>query len=273
MKKIVHLFFAFVITLSCSESGEPKVFDSGDLQETDELNDEEILEEERVDPIIDISDISQLPADTGGTHIAFPHGSTIAVFGHYIYTPRANILMMVPNTLYFYFCTGGEERGNSRVDAAELDKVLSHGPPRLIKENQWNPAHLYIIASPQLIFNYWDADQIHLFIKYLIDNYQINANGIYITGLSLGGSGCWYYVGTNGTENYAAAIVPICGSGHSSLIENLKNTRIWAFHGAPDQVVRAFDQYGSVPMVNAINVSDPAVTAKVTIYPGAGHDS
>lgn len=162
---------------------------------------------------------------------------------------------------------------NSREDSTELSRLLFHGPPRLISAQRWNPRYPCIVASPQLVQESWGANQVHTFIEYLIDKYQINTRRIYVTGVSLGGGGAWYYVGSLGDRSYAAAIVPICGSGIPALYENLKSTPIWGFHGAEDKVVPAFDSNGTIPMVNGVNNSGPRVVARATIYPNIGHDS
>ncbi len=74
-------------------------------------------------------------------------------------------------------------------------------------------------------------------------------------------------------DNFAAAIVPISASGGPSLIDNLRKVPIWAFHGAVDRTVEAYENYGSVPLVEAINATNPAVLAKVSVYPNVGHNA
>ena len=52
----------------------------------------------------------------------------------------------------------------------------------------------------------------------------------------------------------------------------MRKIPIWAFHGAKDELVKAYDNFGSVPMVDAINKTNPQIKAKVTVYPLAGHN-
>jgi predicted peptidase len=266
---VVSLLLSFLS--SCSQNTVPETEENTNPTAVEEEVIEEIMEEETLPPL-DTTDLEILPADTGGVHMAHPLGTTIAAFGHYMYTPAnyENTEELYPLIVFLH---GSGERGNSLNDPEELDKVLHHGPPKLIEAQQWNPAFPVLVASPQLAFDFWNADQIHLFISYLIDNYRINTKRIYLTGLSLGGGGCWFYVGNKGEDSYAAAMVPICASGHPSLVDNLLSTPVWAFHGAQDMVVRPFDQNGSVPMVQAINAENPPISAKVTIYPNIGHNS
>ncbi len=170
------------------------------------------------------------------------------------------------------FLHGWGERGDSKIDETILDKILSHGPPKLIRLGEWNCKYPFIVVSPQLVSEYWPTNKVHGFIEYIVENYQINTSRIYLTGLSLGGGGCWYYAGEI-ENNYAAAIVPISASGSEYLINNLSKIPIWAFHGANDDLVKAFEYFGSVPMVMAINKTNPPVFAKLTVYPNVGHDA
>ena len=161
---------------------------------------------------------------------------------------------------------------SSNLGNEPLDNVLLSGPPRLIEKGKWKPKYPFIVVSPQLKAQYWVPITIHRFIQYLLETYQINANRIYLTGLSLGGGGCWYYVGEI-EENYAAAIVPISASGAEYLIDNLRKAPIWAFHGGIDTTVKAYENFGSVPLVQSINNTDPIVEARVTVYPNVGHNA
>lgn len=216
---------------------------------------------------IDETDLSILPEDLGGAHTPVPLGSTSSNFGHYIYTP-SGYTTNGPDYPLIIFLHGW----NSNLGNEPLSNVLNSGPPKLINQRKWNPRFPFIVASPQLTTQFWAPDQIHQFIKYLLDNYQINPNRIYLTGLSLGGIGCWFYAGEI-QDNYATAIVPISANGADRLITNLKKIPIWAFHGEKDLAVDAFTNYGSVQMVQAINETSPEISARLTVYTDVGHDA
>ncbi|MCE9608514.1 MAG: phospholipase [Planctomycetia bacterium] len=58
---------------------------------------------------------------------------------------------------------------------------------------------------------------------------------IYLTGISMGGFGCWYLASFSAGETAAAA--PICGGGYEGGAAELKDLPIWAVHGARDEIV------------------------------------
>jgi predicted peptidase len=58
---------------------------------------------------------------------------------------------------------------------------------------------------------------------------------VYLTGLSMGGYGCWE-LATRNPQRYAA-VVPICGGGDESLADRLLGVPIWAVHGETDPAV------------------------------------
>jgi predicted peptidase len=214
-------------------------------------------------------DLKNLPVDTGGEQKGYALGTTNAYYGFYAYTP-STYSSTGPKYPLLLFLHGAGERGNSKDDATILDIVLRNGPPMLIKTGTWKPKYPMIVISPQAHDGGWYPNKIHQFIKYLIDNYKIDTQRIYITGLSMGGYGTFNYLTTCGDTCYAAAAVPICGGGDPFNASKMKHIPLWAFHGDADNVV---DVYNSINMVNGINAANPKVKAKLTIYPGVSHNS
>ncbi|MEH6762837.1 MAG: hypothetical protein V7687_16865 [Maribacter arcticus] len=217
------------------------------------------------------SGLVDLPMDEGGEHKAHPLTSeSNSGLGFYAYTP-GGYYDNEKNYPLILFLHGSGQSG-TREFPQLLNKVLEHGPPKLIENNNWKPTYPSLVVSPQSEGD-WTPESVHHFIEYLIDTYRVNTKRIYITGLSMGGRGCWFYEGEMGYDSYAAALVPICGRGQPSYVKNLVNTPIWAFHGADDTVVKPFTNNGSFQMVNEINANGPIFEAKLTIYPEVGHDS
>ncbi len=108
-----------------------------------------------------------------------------------------------------------------------------------------------------------------LLTKELLDTLQqryagIDANRLYITGLSNGGYGTWDAI--ERWPDYFAAAAPIAGAGDPSKAVVLKNMPIWAFQGSADTVVPVS---GSRDMIAAIEAAGGH--PRYTEFPGTGH--
>lgn len=244
--------------LACEQGNEP-------LQEKSELT-----EQNKV-ILLDttFNDLKQLPVDLGGEQKEI---SNDAGFNYYAYFPSGYEEGDLEFPLLLFLHGVGEISSGTNLPNNQLEKVLRHGPPKLIKEGNWSPTYPCLVISPQSEGE-WTSDAIHNFIKHLIETYKVNPKRIYLTGLSMGGHGCWFYEGRKGNESYATAMVPICGRGPLLDGENMTNTPIWAFHGEDDAVVSAYASGGSFQMVRIINNSSPVHKAKLTLYPNLGHNS
>ena len=263
MKTPISLFFAFILLAGCDETSDTR---------TSEAPDGTSGQNQILEAVIDTSDLYMLPVDPGGRQKALPLGSTEATYGYNIYVPHG-YSEDGPEYPLLLFLHGWGGQGDSSIDPGALDQITGHGPPGMIRSGLWNPTFPFLVVTPQAHpGEFWHPEELHGFIDYLLDTYQINQRRIYLTGLSMGGGGCWYYVGEI-DDNRAAAIVPIAASGLPSLVENLKKVPIWAFHGADDSTVPAYEGYGSVPMVEMINAAGPVIKAKITVYPETGHNS
>ncbi len=97
-------------------------------------------------------------------------------------------------------------------------------------------------------------------------DYNVDTTRLYLTGLSQGGYGTWA-IGARHPDLFAA-IAPICGGGNTSDAAAYKNLPVWAFHGDADPVV---PPKNSQEMVDAVKAAGG--DAKLTLYPGVGHDS
>lgn len=156
------------------------------------------------------------------------------------------------------FLHGAGERG------ANLKKVKLHGPPKRIEEGKKIP---FIIVAPQCPSNQrWSVSNLDKLLGVITENYRVDENRIYLTGLSMGGYGTWDLAMEY--PNRFAAIAPICGAGDTSRAHVLKDMPIWVFHGAKDDIVPL---QKSQDMVDALKTVGSDV--KFTIYRTAGHDS
>ncbi len=168
-----------------------------------------------------------------------------------------------------FFFHGLGERGNN---AGDLNKVAQNGPPQHVKNGHEFP---FILISPQLktTLGNWPPNYMDEVVEYVKTELRIDLNRIYVTGLSLGGGGAWFYA--QSFPEKIAALAPICGSRNTpNAACNIANENIpvWAFHGDNDGVVNVSR---TVNMVTAINNCQPAIDPPtiMTIYPGVGHNS
>ncbi|MCB2171100.1 prolyl oligopeptidase family serine peptidase [archaeon] len=155
------------------------------------------------------------------------------------------------------FLHGAGERGD------DLELVKIHGPPKLIEAGHDFP---FIIVSPQVpLDEWWSPDTVAWLTKDIMDNYSVDTERVYLTGLSMGGFGTWR-TATKYPEMYAA-IAPICGGGDPSKAHLIKDVPVWVFHGAKDDVVpikRSEEMYDALKEYGNI---------EFTVYPEANHDS
>lgn len=158
------------------------------------------------------------------------------------------------------FLHGSGERGN------DLKGISRHGPFKLAKEGQEFP---FIMVAPQLDNDdYWGAytETLNSMLDDLLEDYSVDPNRVYLTGISLGGNGAWLWSLANPTR--FAAVVPICGTGLYWYARRLSKTPVWAFHGADDEVIPVKE---SIDMVEQINRAGG--NARLTIYNNIGHNS
>ena len=216
--------------------------------------------------LVVLSAIYAHPVLAQGELLAKKLGSTSASYGYYEYLPD-NYYQKSKHPV-IVFLSGIGEQGNGKSD---LDKVLKHGPPKLIRKGEWTGNKPFLIFAPQSSNGFFSPDGLHEFIDFIIKNYRADASRIYLTGLSAGGISTWNYLGVY--QDQVAAAIPICGNGKSVAKKsgcNLNNIAIWAFHGDSDPII---DVDGSIIGVGNINACSPSPHAKVTIYPGVAHDA
>ena len=101
-------------------------------------------------------------------------------------------------------------------------------------------------------------------IDEIIENYPVDVNRIYVTGLSMGGFGTWDLL-SRFPDKFAAGI-PICGGGDENNASIISQIPIWAFHGAKDKLVQVFR---SRNMIEA--VKNNGGSPKYTEFPNLGH--
>src|SRR5262245_59102663 len=162
--------------------------------------------------------------------------------------------------------------GHGECSDSDLDRVKTHGPPKLVESKADFP---FVVVSPQcpppgeeleMIKQAWKADELIQLVDHIVNELRIDKSRIYVTGLSMGGYGTWRLAATY-PDRFAAA-VPICGGGEPATAAKLRGMPIWCFHGAKDAVVPVAD---SQRMVDA--VVNAGGKARLTVYADAEHDA
>ena len=127
------------------------------------------------------------------------------------------------------FLHGGGETGT------DVEKLKVTGLPKHIEEGHQFPM---IIVSPQerRVGPGWDISTLYDFYEKIVDEYPVDRDRVYLTGLSMGGFGTWNFA--MAFPELFAAIIPICGGTHMpEYIRRLKRVPVWCFHGDEDAVV------------------------------------
>ncbi len=156
------------------------------------------------------------------------------------------------------FLHGAGERGS------DINKVKVHGPPKIVESKKDFP---FIVVSPQCPGNsWWDPTQVISLLDDVQAKYAVDADRVYLTGLSMGGFGTWELMSRY--PRRFAAYAPICGAGNPAIARRFKDVPAWVFHGDKDPTVPVTS---SDEMVAALKKAGADV--KYTRYEGVGHDS
>ncbi|OZC04528.1 hypothetical protein BSZ36_01170 [Rubricoccus marinus] len=156
------------------------------------------------------------------------------------------------------FLHGAGERGDS------LAAVGVHGPLKERREGRDLP---FVIAAPQVPEGgRWTMGRVAAAMDAAQEAYRIDADRVYVTGLSMGGYGAWEAI-ERLPERIAAALI-VCGGGNPIGIGAAREVPVWNVHGALDSVVPISQ---STAMVSRLRASGGDV--RFTVYPDAGHDA
>jgi predicted peptidase len=184
-----------------------------------------------------------------------------------------------------FFLHGAGERGSDN------EKQLVHGSKLFLKE-EIRENYPAIVIFPQCPVNdYWGSllrmhddkgkrtfnfladsspgkymKMVMELVPYVLQNYPVKKNQVYVGGLSMGGMGTFELV-SRMPKTFAAAF-PICGGANPATAKKMRKTSWWIFHGAMDNVV---PPHHSEVMVNALKAARSSV--KYTLYPNANHNS
>ncbi len=193
----------------------------------------------------------------------------------WMYTPPGYNNGNTNNYPLIIFLHGSGEVAASNATAPNgIDKVATQGLPLLIKNGQ---SMNCLVFAPQINNSSWNSDRPARALAWVQDNYRVDPNKIYITGLSLGSQGAWYQRMQN-TQLFAAAIMA-CGSCTPTNNIGYGNARrvpsLWI--GGDQDTTQPFYQLGAtntpVAIITAMNntSSKPKISDKMTIVKGGTH--
>ena len=101
--------------------------------------------------------------------------------------------------------------------------------------------------------------------QFLKDN-PVDADRIYVTGLSMGGFGTWDFA--QRYPDFVAAAAPICGGADDSTAAKIKLIPVWAFHGSADTAVWPERSRSMVEELKKVKGN-----VRYSEYEKVGHDS
>ncbi|WP_135556907.1 alpha/beta fold hydrolase [Paenibacillus cymbidii] len=197
-----------------------------------------------------------------------------ATFHYLAYEPES--AYRDPNAKYplLLFLHG---QGESFDASHNLNAVKLHGPPMLIAQGQELP---FIVISPQKRVNdhWYTAGFVDEFVQDAMKRYPIDPQRIYVTGLSVGGGGAFYYADEHPEK--VAAVIPVAGKNNIEIVNQpfindtnvfrLNRVPMWTFNNADDPTVgREGTEAILKLMVNSKVTPDPS--PMFTVYQQTGH--
>lgn len=130
------------------------------------------------------------------------------------------------------------------------------------------------VRSPWGVGNYdateveesWELEAVVGLLEKTVAELGVDADRVYVMGLSMGGFATWDLISRHG-ELFAAAM-PICGGADPANAEKIKDIPIRTFHGAVDDIV---PPAATREMAEAL--APIAADFKYVEFPGVGHFS
>lgn len=160
------------------------------------------------------------------------------------------------------FLHGIGERGT------QLEKLKIYGPTKICSDPEQAAKWPFILVAPQCPeSHFWSASQLRLLVEQICESCPVDRSRIYVTGLSMGGFGTWSILSS--WPELVAAAAPVCGGGDPLKAKKMAKTPVWAFHGEKDPLVPCQLSQAMIEALKAAGNED----ARLTTYPGVGHDS
>lgn len=148
------------------------------------------------------------------------------------------------------------------AQGTDLHRVRTYGVAYTIDKGNVN-LDKFIVVAPQTNRG-WSPRAIKQMVDTLQKYYRIDSTRRYLTGMSMGGYGCWMTAGQY--PDLFAAIAPVCGGGDIKDVERLKDVPTWVFHGDKDVLVGVQCSTMMIDELRKINAN-----VRFTMYKNEGH--
>lgn len=166
------------------------------------------------------------------------------------------------------FWHGFGENGDG--SPAQLPRVLRHGPPKIIRNNQWPAERPFIVLSVQHAGTDCPSGaELRNFTEFAVASYDVDPDKVFLTGLSCGGRGGFEYLGQFKGERVLAAALIAADSNvayNASGCSLLSEVAMWVFHGTNDSP--ANDTAG---MAKFMACPQPRKDVRYELQQGANH--
>jgi predicted peptidase len=165
------------------------------------------------------------------------------------------------------FLHGAGERG----DDGELPVKQGIGNGGIKFKNYEKTFPFFVVFPQARLKGSWkagepDADRALAILDEVQKSYKIDSKRLYLTGLSMGGSGTWSLAAAQPTK--WAAIAPICGRGDPETAAKIKHLPTWCFCGDQDGATLV---EANRDMIKALKAAGG--TPRYSEYPFVGHNS
>jgi hypothetical protein len=183
--------------------------------------------------------VNPAPSGRGTTEVVYSSSSTPGNYGYVVYRPAG--YDSGASWPIVFFLHGRDERGNG--GPTELPRVRVNGPQRYIDTE--GKDYPFLLVSPQAsaisTWSDWEMQyMLDPFIEHILSRYRVDRRRVYLTGLSLGGSGTVSYASIFPSK--LAAMLPVCpGSWAANLTDASEmvaaGLAIWAAHARNDGTI------------------------------------
>ena len=200
--------------------------------------------------------------------------------GFYRYLP-ADYATSNKNYPLIIWMHGAGQTGNGTP--AELPKVLELGLTNVISTGGFpasftvnDSSYSFIVISPQ--FAAWpSATNVGGMLNYVMANYRVDPERVYLLGMSAGGAGVWNYASASvANSNRIAAIILFAGASNATQAQANRiastNLPVWAFHNTNDGTIPVSYSRNWLNIINAY-IPTPSPLMRLTEFPVVSGDA